>query len=193
MSFTRQSPPNLCPSEDDGGSREYNRIMARLEEQQEERAYVLINGLESVSKNLWFRYQRINSVQGKDHIMEPTLCIVCYSSIDPQVLAGDSGKVPEVAAFPCLHFFHSECLIPWLKSQTTCPTCRYDVDPHSLTFYDDTGCARRPWNPPEKCLLHLVQATEEKAMSLPSQNAEVCYIPLLLPPSTPLTTIRHPI
>lgn len=39
-----------------------------------------------------------------------------------------------IHAFPCAHLFHTTCLFPWLSIKTTCPTCRLDIDPHSLTL-----------------------------------------------------------
>ncbi|CAE6415313.1 unnamed protein product [Rhizoctonia solani] len=39
-----------------------------------------------------------------------------------------------VLAFPCGHVFHRTCLLPWLSRHTTCPTCRFDVDPKSDTL-----------------------------------------------------------
>ena len=33
--------------------------------------------------------------------------------------------LPRIIALPCLHIFHSACLVPWFSQpkQTTCPTC----------------------------------------------------------------------
>lgn len=42
----------------------------------------------------------------------------------------------QVLVFPCpgRHLFHVQCLEQWLARKTTCPSCRYDIDPHSLTL-----------------------------------------------------------
>ncbi|GHJ85054.1 hypothetical protein NliqN6_1456 [Naganishia liquefaciens] len=35
----------------------------------------------------------------------------------------------EVIRIPCKHIFHSECLVPWLKENGTCPVCRFSLVP----------------------------------------------------------------
>ncbi|KZV62497.1 hypothetical protein PENSPDRAFT_692444 [Peniophora sp. CONT] len=42
--------------------------------------------------------------------------------------------LPRIVALPCAHVFHTACLLPWLARQTTCPNCRFDLDPDSLTL-----------------------------------------------------------
>lgn len=44
--------------------------------------------------------------------------------------------LPKIIALPCSHVFHSTCLVPWFSrsKQTTCPTCRFNVDPENLTY-----------------------------------------------------------
>ncbi|TFY68999.1 hypothetical protein EVJ58_g666 [Rhodofomes roseus] len=48
--------------------------------------------------------------------------------------------LPRIVALPCSHVFHTSCLLPWFTKphRTTCPSCRFDIDPESLT----TGAVR---------------------------------------------------
>lgn len=147
------------------------------------RAYAVIDGLEAVSKELLSRYE---NVRGEDHPQRRAACAVCYEPLDPECsyIAEDHDPLepvraenkqlslvlpyhaafPEVVAFPCLHLFHSECLLPWLARKTTCPTCRFDVDPDSLTLKG--GGTQRPWVPPVGGVLEgWVEAEEAKKPS----------------------------
>jgi len=144
------------------------------------RAYAVIDGLEPVSKGLLSRYE---AVRGEDHPQGRASCVVCYDPLDLEKLhptddhdpaepiRAENKKLslalpyhaafPEVVAFPCLHLFHSDCLLPWLARKTTCPTCRFDVDPDSLTLKG--GGAQRPWVPPVGGVLEAwIQAEETK-------------------------------
>ncbi|KAK4101127.1 hypothetical protein N658DRAFT_496827 [Parathielavia hyrcaniae] len=46
-------------------------------------------------------------------------CVVCVD---------DMVKGDKAAVLPCDHFFHEECVVPWLKLHGTCPMCRRSVE-----------------------------------------------------------------
>ena len=60
----------------------------------------------------------------------------------PDIPPGESKALQEdpfankIVALPCAHVFHATCLIPWFSRprQTTCPTCRFNIDPENLTY-----------------------------------------------------------
>ncbi|KAK0230850.1 hypothetical protein IW262DRAFT_1453759 [Armillaria fumosa] len=57
------------------------------------------------------------------------------SESDPASSSSESSH-PKIVALPCAHVFHASCLVPWFSRprQTTCPTCRFNVDPENLTY-----------------------------------------------------------
>lgn len=36
---------------------------------------------------------------------------------------------PGVRQLPCDHFFHTECIFPWLQNNASCPVCRAQILP----------------------------------------------------------------
>ena len=46
-------------------------------------------------------------------------CVVCVD---------DLAVGEKVTSLPCGHFFHGECVVPWLKAHNTCPTCRGPIE-----------------------------------------------------------------
>ncbi|KAF7324799.1 RING-type domain-containing protein [Mycena kentingensis (nom. inval.)] len=50
-----------------------------------------------------------------------------------------ASKPPEgIISLPCAHLYHAACLVPWFSraGQTTCPTCRFDLDPKGIIWYN---------------------------------------------------------
>jgi len=45
-------------------------------------------------------------------------CCICLSEI---------GKGEKTVLLPCGHMFHWKCCLPWLKSNNTCPMCRFEI------------------------------------------------------------------
>ncbi|KAF7084177.1 hypothetical protein CFC21_087856 [Triticum aestivum] len=58
----------------------------------------------------------------------------CGCAVCKDVFA--SGQ--RVVFLPCKHYFHGDCILPWLAMRSTCPVCRYQLPT------DDTGSGQRP-------------------------------------------------
>ncbi|XP_028763614.1 uncharacterized protein LOC114721889 [Neltuma alba] len=57
-------------------------------------------------------------VSKQDIEKDGALCAVCK----------DEFNVEEQAKqLPCSHFYHGECIVPWLGIRNTCPVCRYEL------------------------------------------------------------------
>lgn len=138
------------------------------------RAEMIMQALEIVPGDLVRRYEKLRAGQEGE---ESDGCAVCRESfldhtVEETALADRFAELPypdgvanieagpNILAFPCpgMHLFHSHCISPWLGRKTTCPTCRYDVDPDSLTltFLRDIRqrsnhpLANKKWYPPRQ-------------------------------------------
>uniref|UniRef100_A0A3Q3KWL6 RING-type E3 ubiquitin transferase n=1 Tax=Mastacembelus armatus TaxID=205130 RepID=A0A3Q3KWL6_9TELE len=61
----------------------------------------------------------------------PTVCISREQTdcrLDCPVCMEDYSLGETVRKLPCLHYFHSECIVPWLELHDTCPVCRKSLD-----------------------------------------------------------------
>ncbi|KAG2009593.1 hypothetical protein CC2G_012508 [Coprinopsis cinerea AmutBmut pab1-1] len=116
-----------------------------------ERAERLINGLEEVPIGLVKRLERVGGMTGANGTElsgGDSGCAVCWEKLlDPELLEAyekqlqngekdNKVELPKIVSLPCAHVFHAECLRPWFSrpKQTTCPTCRFNIDPENLTF-----------------------------------------------------------
>lgn len=73
--------------------------------------------------------QRLRSQGGKEQALggarvtvktrvRELLCCVCQCELE---------KGEKAVRLPCLHYYHGECITPWLKDHHTCPVCRYEL------------------------------------------------------------------
>lgn len=58
-----------------------------------------------------------------------TTCVVCQEDF---VQGTQCMRLPN-----CHHFFHQQCIVPWLQRRQTCPTCREHCNPSEQVSYSD--------------------------------------------------------
>lgn len=155
-----------------------------------QRAETIIAQLEVVPQELIQRYEKLR--KGNEDDFDG--CAICRDSLvsSPEEVLGESSPsiqdpsaLPDskldlhsrIVAFPCpgTHLFHDTCISPWLSRKTTCPTCRFDVDPDSLTLSPEfmpprtpSRRPRKPWRAPKvKPFARWLTDEENKARGLP--------------------------
>ncbi|XP_070702464.1 E3 ubiquitin-protein ligase RNF115 isoform X2 [Pempheris klunzingeri] len=61
----------------------------------------------------------------------PTVCISQEQTdcrLECPVCREEYSLGESVRKLPCLHYFHNECIVPWLELHDTCPVCRKSLD-----------------------------------------------------------------
>ncbi|KAF7144661.1 hypothetical protein RHSIM_Rhsim04G0080700 [Rhododendron simsii] len=73
------------------------------------------------SLNLYYRDNARNILNEKDKKEDDNdyyRCAICLEDFEPR---------QEVMVSPCSHVFHGECILPWVKSSSRCPVCRFAI------------------------------------------------------------------
>ncbi|KAJ4970663.1 hypothetical protein NE237_003762 [Protea cynaroides] len=60
--------------------------------------------------------QALETKEFDDNIEEEETCMICMDEFVRGI---------HVTKLPCSHFFHSECILTWLKNKNSCPSCRF--------------------------------------------------------------------
>ncbi|KAI9058522.1 hypothetical protein FKP32DRAFT_1680903 [Trametes sanguinea] len=179
------------------------------------RAEVLLAGMEVVPTDLVRRYERLRMGDKEDGdgcaICRDDLLDLSSEGLQATEIVGLYAALPfqpeinSIIAFPCpgKHLFHTECLSPWLARKTTCPSCRFDIDPHSLTLkrnreplgslYEQTDRPGRVWQPPQvESMSDWLDAEEHaQATGVPRQRPQV-VMPDYGPPSISMSPLLTP-
>jgi hypothetical protein len=169
-----------------------------------ERAQKLVDGLEVVPVGLVKRMEKVGSAGeqgGSSSDSDAPGCAVCWdrllepegegfgvpaqngedgsSTPEEASSSGQQKENPKIVSLPCAHVFHASCLIPWFSRprQTTCPTCRFNIDPENLTYRPP-----QPQSPPTQVRAQASSSVDAQPRAA-SASATVPEAQVPLPPS----------
>jgi len=63
------------------------------------------------------------------------LDMICSQPSCP-ICSEDYHVAEKATRIPCGHFYHRDCIMPWLESKRTCPICRYELKDTIPTMED---------------------------------------------------------
>jgi len=113
------------------------RLLATMSAMGVDASYTTDHDFEHILGRLWEQSQ---PPQGAPPASQAALDALEVREVDDKMLGGEGGgarcvvcvddlaRGEKVTALPCGHFFHGECVVPWLKMHNTCPTCRGPVE-----------------------------------------------------------------
>uniref|UniRef100_A0A3B3X9R6 RING-type E3 ubiquitin transferase n=1 Tax=Poecilia mexicana TaxID=48701 RepID=A0A3B3X9R6_9TELE len=90
-------------------------------------------GLDAVVTELLERLENTGPPPAEQEMISllPSVC-VSQEQIDCRlecpVCREEYSLAESVRKLPCHHFFHSDCIVPWLELHDTCPVCRKSLD-----------------------------------------------------------------
>jgi len=111
-----RSPSNL---EDYGIGQSFDDILNMSFEQDLAKG----SGPPPASKRELSRLKKIKI--NKDHFASNLECTVCTEKYRLNELCN---------LLPCKHFFHQDCIKPWLQLHNTCPVCRYELKTDDIDY-----------------------------------------------------------
>lgn len=60
--------------------------------------------------------------KGYDESDQELICSICLDTITPQI---NNNKISlDIKVLDCNHAYHKECLGPWFRENSNCPTCK---------------------------------------------------------------------
>ncbi|XP_027356859.1 RING-H2 finger protein ATL43-like [Abrus precatorius] len=84
---------------------------------------------------------RFGSLRGQKDELDCAVCLTKFEAAEVLRL------LPK-----CKHAFHVECVDTWLDAHSTCPLCRYRVDPEDILLVEDARVFRRNNEQERSCL-----------------------------------------
>jgi hypothetical protein len=103
----------------------------------------------------------VESLQEQEVQGSEVVCTVCQEEFN----ASEKAINEKAIKLPCHHYFHKECIIPWLKDHNTCPTCRFEL-PTENSDYDEQLEARMQ----QRSVTSRIPVSSSEANALPARE-----------------------
>lgn len=63
--------------------------------------------------------EEISQIPAVTDVPSGEVCTICLLEF------GEGSEI--IRQLPCNHYFHEDCIIPWLQTSNTCPVCRHQL------------------------------------------------------------------